>query len=312
MLLARLYLNAEVYTGTPQWEKAKQYAKMVMDSPYKVFTAGVNGWSAYQMLFMGDNGSNGASCEAILPVLQDGVTTTAWGCTLFLMAGCYKDDMIDAQYYAGNGTIENWQGNRARPDLIAKFFPNGNAPAGTTADMQAAAGDHRALFWGKDRNLNIDEESKFENGYSVTKFSNYYSTGAAAHHSQFPDTDFFLLRAAEAYLTYAEADAHLNNGTTSAEGTAAVDVIRKRAHAQTYASYTLNQLLDEWSREFYFEGHRRMDLVRHGKFGGNNNYNWQWKGGVKTGVNFSADYNVFAIPDAELSSNPNLVQNTGY
>lgn len=312
MLLARLYLNAEVYTGTPQWEKAKQYAKMVMDSPYKVFTAGVNGWSAYQMLFMGDNGSNGASCEAILPVLQDGVTTTAWGCTLFLMAGCYKDDMIDAQYYAGNGTVENWQGNRARPDLIAKFFPNGNAPAGTTADMQAAAGDHRALFWGKDRNLNIDEESKFENGYSVTKFSNYYSTGAAAHHSQFPDTDFFLLRAAEAYLTYAEADAHLNNGTTSAEGTAAVDVIRKRAHAQTYASYTLNQLLDEWSREFYFEGHRRMDLVRHGKFGGNNNYNWQWKGGVKTGVNFSADYNVFAIPDAELSSNPNLVQNTGY
>ena len=312
MLLTRLYLNAEIYTGTPQWENAKKYAKMLMDSPYKLSTEGMNGWTAYQMLFMGDNGSNGASSEAILPVLQDGKTTTAWGCSLFLMAGCYKDDMVDEQFVSGNGTTENWQGNRALPDLVAKFFPNGGAPKVTTKAMQQAAGDDRALFWGKGRTLDIDTETKFENGYSVTKFNNYYATGGSAHHSQFCDTDFFLMRLAEAYLAYAEADAHLNGGETSPQGTAAIDALRDRAHAVKKSTYSLDDILDEGAREFYFEGQRRPALIRNHKFGGNTNYHWQWKGGVKSGVNFPEYLNIFAIPDADKDANQNLEQNFGY
>lgn len=313
MLLSRLYLNAEVYVGKNEYAKAKEYAKKIIDSPFKLNTAATkNKWTAYQQLFMGDNGSNGASVEAILPVLQDGNTTTSWGTTLFLMAGSYKDDMTDSQFTAGNGTTENWQGNRALPDLVKKFFPNGNAPEVTTADMQEAAGDDRALFWGKDRTLDIDTESKFENGFSVTKFCNYYLSGEKSHNTQFPDADFFLMRTAEAYLTFAEADARLNGGTTSAEGTAAVNAVRTRAHATALPNFNLDQLLNEWSREFYFEGRRRTDLIRHGKFGGNNNYAWQWKGGAKAGVNFSANLNLFAIPDTDMNANPNLKQNTGY
>ena len=76
MLLARLYLNAEIYTGTARWNDAKEYAEKVINGPHKLWTTGTNGWSAYQMLFMGDNGSNGASQEAILPLLQDGLKTT--------------------------------------------------------------------------------------------------------------------------------------------------------------------------------------------------------------------------------------------
>ena len=87
LLLARLYLNAEVYTGTPQWQKAADYAQRVMNSPYHLYTgATTNGWTAYQQLFMGNNGESGASVEAILPVLQDGKTTASYGTTLFLMA----------------------------------------------------------------------------------------------------------------------------------------------------------------------------------------------------------------------------------
>ena len=312
MLLTRLYLNAEVYTGEAQWQKAKDYAKKLIDSPYKLNVNGMNGWTAYQMLFMGDNGSNGASSEAILPVLQDGVTTTAYGCTLFLMAGTYDSKMIDEPFVAANGTSENWQGNRALPNLVQKFFPNGNAPQVTTKDMQKAAGDDRALFWGKDRNLNIDEESSFENGYSVTKYNNYYATGGTPHHNKFCDTDFFLMRLAEAYLAYAEADAHLNGGQTSAEGTAVINELRQRAHAATQGSYSLDEILDEGAREFYFEGQRRPALIRNDKFGGDNNYNWQWKGGVKSGINFASYLNVFAIPDADQQANPNLDQNEGY
>ena len=86
LLLSRLYLNAEVYTGTPQWEKAKTYAKKVMDSDYKLNLKGKDGWSAYQMLFMGDNGETDAAYEGIFPLLQDGLKTTSWGTSLFLMA----------------------------------------------------------------------------------------------------------------------------------------------------------------------------------------------------------------------------------
>lgn len=313
LLLSRLYLNAEVYTGKAEWAKAKEYAKKVMDSPFKLNTAATqNNWTAYQQLFMGDNGTNGASVEAVLALMQDGINTTSWGTSLFLMASCTNDKMSDSQFTAGNGTVENWAGIRALPDLVAKFFPSNNAPQTTTAGMQAAAGDDRALFWGQGHMLSIDDASKFDNGYGIMKYNNYYLAGGKGKHSQFPDTDFFLMRSAEAYLNFAEADARLNGGSTTSEGTVAANALRSRAHATTLPGFDLNQLLNEYAREFYFEGHRRTDLIRHGKFGGNNNYNWQWKGGAKAGVNISANYNLFPIPDTDLNAHGGLKQNNGY
>jgi hypothetical protein len=146
----------------------------------------------------------------------------------------------------------------------------------------------------------------------VAKFTNNYSTGGTPHSSQFVDTDFFLMRAAEAYLTYAEALTRQNGGTVNAEAKTYIDAIRSRANAQINASYTLNDILDEWAREFYYEGRRRMDLIRFGQFGGTTTYKWQWKGGSQNGTNFSANLNVFAIPDTDINTNPNLDQNTGY
>ena len=321
LLLSRMYLNAEVYTGTAQWEKARTYAKKVMDSDYKLNTEGAtasNGyqWSAYQMLFLGDNGETDAAYEAILPLLQDGIRTTSWGTSLFLMAGCFDGQMTrgDEVGQSGtNGTSESWGGNRARKNLVDKFFPNGDAPLGTTAEILAKAGDDRALFWGAGHTLSAEDPSLFTSGFGVAKFLNYYSTGSTPHHSQFPDMDYFLMRKAEAYLTFAEADARLNGGNTTSEGTEAVRQIRNRAHASTgSASYSLDNILDEWSREFYFEGRRRSDLVRYGKFGGISDYKWEWKGGTYGGSNFDSHLNIFAIPDTDLGANPNLKQNPGY
>jgi hypothetical protein len=120
------------------------------------------------------------------------------------------------------------------------------------------------------------------------------------------------MRAAEAYLTFAEADTRANNGSITAEAKAAIDAIRTRANAAPKNTYSLNDILDEWSREFYYEGRRRIDLIRFGQFGGNGEYKWQWKGGVKEGTTFSTDLNIFAIPDTDLNANPNLKQNNGY
>lgn len=313
LLLARLYLNAEVYTGKARWAEAKQYAQEVMNGAHKLWTSSKNGWSAYQMLFMGDNGTNGAAQEAILPLIQDGKATTSWGTTLFLMASTWKADMdVDVNY----NTTEFWAGNRARSQFIAKFFPNGDAPQVTISEMAKAAGDDRALFHGADRELVVTKPGEYTSGYAVGKFRNSYTDGSQGHSSQFIDADFFLMRSAEAYLILAEADARLNNGATTAEGTAAIDAIRGRANATVAVathSYTLAQIIDERARELYYEGFRRTDLIRNGLFN-TAEYLWDWKGGAQNGSSFSSNLNVFAIPDDDMLTNPNLkgLQNPGY
>ena len=311
-LLARLYLNAEVYTGTARWAEAQSYAETVCNGPHKLNTTGMNGWSAYQMLFMGDNGETSAATEAIFPVLQDGTTTTSWGTSLFLMASTWKSDMnINSDF----GTTEFWAGNRARRQLLDKFFPNGDAPNATYEDMAAAAGDDRAIFFGVDRELSVSTPTEYTSGFACAKFRNTYASGGTPHNTQYVDMDFFLMRSAEAYLISAEADARQNGGVTTAAGTARVNALRERANASTQTQYSLGQILDERSREFYFEGYRRTDLIRFGYYGGSKSseYLWEWKGGAGTsGVSFPDYLNIYAIPDEDMNANPNLTQNPGY
>lgn len=311
LLLARMYLNAEVYTGSARWSDAKTYAEKVINGPHKLWTTGKNGWSAYQMLFMGDNGENGASQEAILPLLQDGNTTTSWGTSLFVMASCWKDDM---DVYGDYGTKEYWAGNRARKQLVAKFFPNGDAPQDSIHNTARAANDNRALFYGKGRTLEVTKPSEFTSGFSVGKFRNTYSTGANPHNSQFVDTDYFLMRAAEAYLIAAEADLREDNNLSDA-GLGYINALRSRANASavTKDNCTLDYILDERSRELYYEGFRRTDLIRYGYFASGDLKNlWEWKGGVQNGQGFEEFRNVFAIPSEDINANTNLKQNPGY
>ncbi|MBQ2127658.1 MAG: RagB/SusD family nutrient uptake outer membrane protein [Prevotella sp.] len=311
LLLARMYLNAQVYTGSAHWADAKSYAEKVINGPHKLWSKGVNGWSAYQMLFMGDNGESGASQEAILALNQDGITTTSYGTTLFLMASCWKSDMNENGDY---GTAEFWAGNRARSQFVAKFFPNNDAPAVNERDMVISAGDDRALFYGKDRKLKVTTPSDYQSGYAVAKYRNTYSSGSEPRNSKFVDTDYFIMRAAEAYLIAAEADARLNSGVTTTAGTEYINALRKRANAATRSSYTTDQILDERSRELYYEGFRRTDLIRYGYFGGSrsSDYLWDWKGGSENGVGFAEYRNIFAIPAVDINANPKLKQNPNY
>ena len=297
MLLARLYLNAEVYTGQAQWEKAAEYADKVMKSGYKLC-------SNYRNLFMGDNNTNGAEAEIILPILQDGVQTQNYGGSLFLIASTHSPKINEPL-----GTSEAWAGNRCRPQLIKKFFPNSDAPTVSTEEMVRAANDDRALFYGTDRTLEIKEVGVFDEGFACTKFTNAYSDGSTPHDPKFVDMDVPFIRLAEAYLTYAEAKTRLGDKTVAKK---AIDALRNRANAKTQPEYDLNAICDEWAREFAFEGRRRMDLVRFGKFGGNSDYVWDWKGGVKEGTNFAAYKNIYGIPTKDIVANDNLDQNDGY
>ena len=325
MLLARLYLNSEIYTGTARWADARDYAKKVMDSPYKLHTVGYNAegsdgvyreFSAYQMLFMGDNAKTDAAYEALFPVIQDGLRTTSWGGTNFLICSTVDADVHPYPYDETevNGLYNNstWGGNRARPELIRLFFPNDDAPSEHAYAVAMAAGDDRALFETEGRFLNVEDESNFKYGYATAKFNNFKCDGSKGSDNTFADSHLFYMRVAEAYLNYAEALTRMNGGTAPADAVAAINAIRGRAHTTQRTSYTLNQILDEWGREFYFEGRRRVDLIRFGKFGGTTDYKWQWKGGSYAGRDFEAFRNVFAIPTDDLIANSKLQQNPGY
>ena len=325
MLLSRLYLNSEVYTGTARWQDAADYAKKVMDSPYRLHTTGYAGvgvdgiyreYTPYQMLFMGDNSKTDAAYEAVFPVIQDGLRTTSWGGTNFLICSTADADMHPNQYDETevNGLYNNsaWGGNRARPELIRLFFPNDDAPSGHADAVSFAAEDDRALFETEGRYLNVEDESNFKYGYAVAKFNNFKCDGSKGSDITFADSHLFYMRVAEAYLTYAEALTRLNGGVAPSEAVTALNAIRGRAHALQRNRYTLDQILDEWGREFYFEGRRRVDLIRFGKFGGNTDYQWQWKGGAYAGRDFEEFRNVFAIPTDDLIANSKLQQNPGY
>ena len=203
-----------------------------------------------------------------------------------------------------------WAGIRAKPYFVQKWFPNNDAPEGTPAELAAAAGDDRCLLMSKGHKLEISTEDKFEEGYGYIKFLNTHADGSEAHNADHTDYDFPLFRLAEAYLTYAEADARLNGGNVSPTGLNYIKELRNRAHANSNISvFSLADIEDEWSREFGFEGRRRMDMNRFGNFTGVSRI---WIGGTAAGGTLPNYRYVFPLPSSDLIANPNLKQNEGY
>ena len=289
LLLSRLYLNAEVYTGTARWADAATYAEKVINSSYKLA-------DNYAALFMGDNDSNAdAMQEIILPIAQHGNYTKTYSGSYFLVAATHTAGMPEW------GSIDGWGGICARKSLIQKF---------------QQGSDDRALFYATSDDPTITDPHAFTSGWGVTKWNNLDSQtgGPVASNDvevKVPATDIPFLRAAEAYLTYAEAafrDASGDKGLALER----FNALRARANAQLASNLTLELLRDEWSREFYFEGRRRIDLVRFDSFGGNTDYNWDWKAGVPNGTSFDKKYNILPIPVSDRNANSNLKQNDGY
>ena len=291
-LLARLYLNAGVYTGTDRYADALTYAS-------KVITAGYTLYASYPQLFMADNDK--CTDEVIWAVNCDGLHTQAYGNTTFLVH-CASGDDHD-QY----GVAGGWNGYRATAGLANLF-----------SDLSGST-DNRALFntskYGTSSSqIAISDISNFDNGLHVKKFINVRSDGNAASDltNTFADIDFAVFRLPEMYLIYAEASLRGGGGDANT-ALGYINALRARAKAKVLTSpdLTLQTLLDERGRELYWEGHRRTDLIRYGLLT-TGNYLWPWKGGVASGTAVDSKYNIFPVPTANITSNTNLTQNTGY
>ena len=148
----------------------------------------------------------------------------------------------------------------------------------------------------------------------MAKFSNITSTGQVGINTTFVDTDFPLFRLADVYLMYAEAQIR-KDGAVNPVSLGYINDLRERANngstIANVSSADLNFIIDERARELHWEGHRRQDLIRFGKFTGGS-YNWAWKGNGTNGIALQNNLKLFPIPQAALASNPNLNQNAGY
>jgi hypothetical protein len=290
-LLARLYLNAKVYTGTEHYTDAITYAGKVIDAGYSLK-------SDYKTLFMSDNDKNNP--EIILPIAYDATSSQNYGGTTFLTCSAHGTVPADNQSHGIPGG--GWLGNRSTQKLPQSFGDySGNA-------------DKRALFGAG--NLEVNDVLTFNDGLGVYKFNNITSTGTIppSPNGVLCSIDFPLFRLAEMYLVYAEAVVRGGSGGASAKAVQYFNLLRTRAYGNTNAnlvSITTTDIINERQRELYWEGFRRTDLIRFDQFT-SSAYLWPWKGGAKAGVGVDAHYSLFPIPAAETIANPNLKQNTGY
>lgn len=287
-LLARLYLNAGVYTGTAKWAEAQTYAKKVIDGGYSLM-------ADYRQLLLADN--NVGNPEVIWSLNYDGIQTKNFGGTTFLVNASVGGDMD--QNVSG---LSKWGGIRTTKNLV-NLFPDATGTA-----------DKRAQFFAQ--NLEIANISEFKDGYAVTKYRNRTKSGGFGKDPEktFSDIDFPVFRLAEMYLIYMEAAARTNSNV--AQAVTYANLLRGRAYGNTSGNIgtpnlTTDYVLDERARELYWEGFRRSDLIRYGKFT-DATYLWPWKGGVRNGTGVDAFRRLYPIPTTEVGSNPNIKQNPNY
>ena len=317
-LLARMYLNAETYTGTPRWKEARNYASDVISSgKYSLCTN-------YEHLFLQDNTENeDARKEFIFAIAYDGLKTQTWGGTSHFLSACldYQGSLDIARllgYPEGSLiTRDSWNGYHV-PDEYVAFFELSDITweeGRTGFGYNRETSDRRALFY----NVGCTKEYEVKNastGWRCWKYTSRDSQGKLYSRQEDPmlsSADFALFRLAEMYLIYAEAQARIDGGRTSDPlAIQYIQKLRSRAGVSTPSYIDTEFILKERARELMWEGHRRTDLIRYGYYT-SRNFPWPYKGGIPDGkVELDTYRTVYPILESELNENLNLVQNEGY
>ena len=306
-LLARLYLNAEVYAGTPMWGEAKAMCERIFDMGYELCPD-------YSALFRGDNGQNAqARAELIWSIDYSDANTESYGGTTYLLAATLAATDITDQSRP-NGQRNGWAGLRVPYEYVNRYFGVVEANY-VTGDYQVV--DKRGeVFYIKGRSESMEGELyNFMNGWSCLKYNNiphdqtdqsFLPTSSVRNYA---DVDFPMIRLGEIYLIYAEACMNLQQPSLALPY---LQALAERAGVDAPAEITSDFLVAERARELMWEAHRRTDLIRFGLFN-SDEYLWPYKGGDDfEGKAFPAYRCLFALPPTELAANPYLRQNPGY
>ena len=311
-LLAKLYLNSEVYTSVAKYAECKTACEQVMNMGYSLE-------ADYSKLFNADNDKRTNEIIFALPVSAE--HTVSWGASTYMVCG--QLSMSNANQSSDDfGAASGWSEFRLRPEFVDKF---------SDADINGS-GDKRCNFFTMGQNKDITSMTDETAGYLSQKWSNKTDDGETASNTTDAgvETDYPLFRLADVYLMYAECVARIkgtdwdpwNGGSDASDPNVIasrkqgaiywINLLRERAGAaDVWASNFaddaafLQFIIDERARELYHEGYRRTDLIRFGQFT-TNKYIWKWKGGTHDGQAVDSKYNIYPIPNTELTANPNL------
>ncbi|MBQ7898588.1 MAG: RagB/SusD family nutrient uptake outer membrane protein [Bacteroidales bacterium] len=306
-LLARLYINSEVYTGTSRWSEAKALCE-------DIFTMGYALCPSYADLFRGDNGSNPEALGEFLWVIDyDAGNTESYGGTSYILsASLASTDITDES--RPNGQRNGWAGLRVPYEFVSQYY-GVSGQNYETGEYESA--DRRGeVFYIKGRNESMDGALyDFMSGWSCLKFNNIPHDQTNQSYlpvsilKSFSDVDFPMIRLAEIYLIYAEACMNLGQ---PGQALPYLQQLSVRAGVSAPTEITADFLAAERARELLWEAHRRTDLIRYGLYD-TSAYLWPYKGGdTFAGQPFPAYKRLFPIPPTELATNRQLVQNPGY
>jgi hypothetical protein len=224
-----------------------------------------------------------------------------------------------------NQSPSGWNGFTTLSDFYDKFENADKRRGGAYPGVTNVSGLNVGLLLGQQKNQNgVDLKDRKGNplsftrvvkpietdpntlevtGIRVVKYPPDYNNGDNV------DNDYVFLRLADVLLMKAEAILRGGTGTVAGPyGSTALQIvnylrIQPSRNASALTAVSLDQLIDERGRELYWEGWRRMDLIRFGKFNAANN--------IRSAAS-SAERNLFPIPAQQLAVNPNLTQNPGY
>ncbi len=294
MLLAKLYLNAEVYTGTAMWQECADALKHVVET-------GLELAPEYKYLFCRSNDKYVGNGEIIWGVPLRIGYTEGYGATTYLTAGAWMepdddDSPLAQQLKKLNNNGTPWSGLRLRPEL-----------------SKVLKGDPRRLIYEGSYQEEIPDLASYDEascGYMLIKYTNtdetdyYNEAGETNNGTQMSETDYPVFRLADAYLMLAECQLHGVN----CNGYDYLNKVRARVDLAPLSNPAASEVLAERQRELYMEGHRRSDLIRFGLYTGSN-YLWSWKGGVYTGASIPEYRALFPIPYQYVAT---VGQNPGY
>jgi len=292
MLLAKLYLNAEVYTGTAMWDKC---ADQCLEITKTINTLAPE----YKYLFCASNSKYVGNGEIIWGIPQDATEVQTYGGTTYLTAGAYREgaEEVDPEIYTVLGCQATpWSGLLIRPELSKAL---------------SAADSRRLIFEGtyKEGIEDVSGVGATCGGfmsikYTYTDESDYYNAAGRENNNQFCSADFPMFRLADTFLMLAECQMH----GVECNGLSYFNQVRERAGLDAVSAYNEKDLLKERQCELWWEGHRRQDLIRFNRYTGDT-YLWSWKGGIYEGQNIEEYRKLFPIPYQYAQT---VGQNPGY
>lgn len=231
-LLAKVYLNAQVYTGTPQWAEASAACD-------KVINEGGFSLVADYMTLAGDRCPD---AEVILAVFVDGNVAPRNIIGIRSLRGAHGKALFG---------FDTWNGATAHQDFVNKYSNNDKRKAQWITGSQPG-GVNYTLNLSSLTSAGVEEGARNIKYFPVAP----YNGGTSSN-------DFPVFRYADVLLMKAEALARQGNTSGAAP---LVSQVRSRAGLAALTSVTLEEIYDERGRELCWEGHRRQDMIRFGTF----------------------------------------------